>query len=241
VSKQNGNALDVVLIGGSLIEHMEGKELGVTHSRLKRYEDAFITRFSRLGGGKIDGMALGIAGDRCSHLLYRLHNGQQLLSEKFAPKVWWIDIGTQDWKLGASPSSIVAGIMAIVREIRSVHGKAQIVVNSLLPQEGPLNDSIEHVNQLLGCYVHSQSLFDQDEDLRMFLRQDSNNPTRDHRRRLHFFNATNIFVERQNDGSYQINPNLLDPDGNEPNYYGEFEWGEKIVETVLELIHDSDV
>jgi hypothetical protein len=217
---------------------MEGKELGVPHSRLKRYEDAFLTRFSRLGGGMIDGIALGIAGDRCANLLFRLHNGKQLLSPKFAPKVWWIDIGTQDWKSGASPPTIVAGIMAIVREIRSVHSKAQIVVNSLLPQQGPLNDSIQHVNQLLGCYVHSQSLMDQDDHMRMDQPQDSNSAatTNDHHRWLHFFNATNIFMERQHDGSYQVNPSLLVPGGDEPNYYGEFAWGEKIVEKVLELI-----
>jgi hypothetical protein len=230
LKKQNGIALDVVLIGGSLIEHMEGKELGVSHARLKRYEDAFLTRFSRLGGGKIDGMALGITGDRCSHLLYRLHNGKQFLSPKFAPKVWWIDIGTIDWKLGASPPTIVAGIMAIVREIRNVHSKAQIVINSLLPQRDPLNnDSIQRVNQLLGCHVHSQSLLDQNDDLRM----DTNSQSH---RRLHFFNATSIFLQRQSDGSYQVNPSLLVPDGDEPNYYGEFVWGEKIVETVLQLI-----
>ena len=152
--------IDVVLVGDSLVEHMRGKELGQAKSTLKRDQDVFETLFSKQGGGTIEGMALGIGGDRCSHLLYRLqHNGD--LTIAFRPKVWWVVIGTRDWELGVAPESIVAGVISVVTSIRHIHPDATVVINSLLPHDQG-KTSIQQVNQLLGCYVHSQSLIDED-------------------------------------------------------------------------------
>ncbi|CAB9517272.1 Lipolytic protein G-D-S-L family [Seminavis robusta] len=247
MTKRRQRDLDVAIVGGTLVEHMEGKEYGIAHSHLKRFEDAFLTLFTRLGGGHVDGMALGMTGDRSAHVLYRLHHGTQLLTRDFTPKVWWIMIGTLDWELGVSPRSIVAGIMAIVREIRGVHPSAQIVINSLLPRKEPEdNQSIRRINQLLACYVLSQALIDQEEELqhddqqnRIIGNDTSTTKKSHHSRRLHFFNATSVFVSKQEDGTYQPNPSLFLPEGNEPDHLGVFAWGQKIVETVLEIIQQQ--
>ena len=95
--KKNENEYDVALVGGSLIEHMAGKELGQRQTQLKRDEDVFESLFTKQGGGAIEGMALGISQDRISNLLYRLRMGE--LTYTFRPKVWWVAIGTKDWEV----------------------------------------------------------------------------------------------------------------------------------------------
>lgn len=238
--------LDVVLVGDSLVEHMEGKELGSKKSALRRDEDVFETLFTRQGGGSIDGLALGIAGDRCSNVLHRLQNGE--LTYTFGPKVWWIIVGTRDWELGVAPESIVAGIVSIVELIRKIHPEASVVVNSLLPHDQGA-ESIRTVNQMLGCYVHAQSLIDEDimrEQAQLHARQQ--NKTGDdaqhhHQRLLHFFNATNIFVEQKEDGSgYKVNPAYIaGGKGQDPDAHGEWLWGKKIVQTVHQLIRKNNL
>ncbi|CAB9530668.1 Platelet-activating factor acetylhydrolase IB subunit beta [Seminavis robusta] len=141
-------SLDVVLIDDSLVEHMEGKELGKEQTSLRRDHDVFDQLFNKSDGGALDGLALGIGGDRCANLLYRLTNGE--LTKAFNPKVWWIVVGTEDWEFGSTPAAILAGVIAIVNAIRSVHPDTQIVINSLLPHQ--VNDeSIRQVNLMLGC------------------------------------------------------------------------------------------
>lgn len=238
--------LDVVLVGDSLVEHMEGKELGTKKSSLRRDEDVFETLFTRQGGGSIDGLALGIAGDRCSNLLHRLQNGE--LTYSFGPKIWWIIMGTRDWELGVAPVSIVAGIVSIVELIRKIHPEASVVINSLLPHDQGA-ESIRAVNQMLGCYVHAQSLIDEDimrEQATLHARQQ--NKTGDdaehhHKRLLHFFNATNIFVEQKEDGSgYKVNPAYIaSGKDQDPDAHGEWLWGKKIVQTVHQLIRKNNL
>lgn len=224
----------MVLVGGSLVEHMAGKELGQQKTYLKRDQDVFETLFTKQGGGSIEGLALGIGGDRCSHLLYRLRNGE-LIHPTFRPKVWWIVIGTQDWQLGVASESVVAGIISIVQSIRQIHPDAIVVINSLLPHDQS-SHSIEEINRLLGCYVKSQSLIDEDKMRQVERRQNSTTPHH-HKRLLHFFNATNLFMEKGNDGSYKVNPTYVLPGGEDvPDPHGEWLWGKKIVETVEQLL-----
>jgi hypothetical protein len=208
---------------------MAGKDLAKPQTNLKRYEDVFETLFTRQGGGTLEGLPLGIGGDRCSNLLYRLQNGE--LTYAFHPKVWWIIIGSEDWRLGLAPESIVAGIISIVKSIRLIHPDATIVINSLLPRDQS-KTGIQQVNQLLGCYVKSQSLIDEDK-----ARQQNPAPNNHYTRRLHFFNATNIFLERDTDGSYQVNPTLIAPgQDDDPDAHGQFLWGKKMVQTIEQLI-----
>ena len=239
-------ALDVVLVGDSIVEHIQGKEETLTS--LQRDHEVFEKLFTKQGGGFIDGLPLGIAGDRCSNLLYRLERGS-LADPAFAPKVWWILIGTEDWEQGLGPDAIVAGIVATVKAIRSTHGHdAQIVVNSLLPRyDREENQWIQNINERLGCFVKTQMLIDSDLEYQKQQEQlaaagDASTATPGHFRRIqrmHFFNATNVFVERKEDGSYVVNPALLVEDEGTRDAQAEYLWGKKIVETVLHLIEKS--
>ena len=237
--------VDIALIGDSMVEHLQGTELGqLVPEDLARDLDVFDQLFTKQGGGKIDGLALGIGGDRCSNLLYRLQHGE--LTADFTPKVWWIMVGTSDWELGTAPGAIVAGIVHIVQVLRLFHTDAQIVINSLLPRSRlDDNESIQSINERLGCFVKAQSLMDDDQDhtVAQAQQQQQQQQQHHHKRRLHFFNATNIFEERQDDGQFVVNPAFLVPNAEEEyrHAHGEFLWGQKIVENVLQLIeHEKE-
>jgi lysophospholipase L1-like esterase len=53
---------DVVFFGDSITEHWEGTELGTP--AWEGVNLVFREEFTRIGGGRLDGLALGIAGDR---------------------------------------------------------------------------------------------------------------------------------------------------------------------------------
>jgi lysophospholipase L1-like esterase len=82
---------------------------------------------------RYQGLALGAGGDRTSHLLYRLQNGE--LPDSLQPSVLWLFIGTND--LGftwCSPPVVVLGIQRVVQELRWRKPDATIVVQGLLPR-----------------------------------------------------------------------------------------------------------
>lgn len=54
--------LDVAFVGESLVEEMSGRWLGRSIVPLLPIRQAFESRFSRDRGGRLEGVALGIAG-----------------------------------------------------------------------------------------------------------------------------------------------------------------------------------
>lgn len=217
------NNLDVVLIGDSIVEHWEGKDMGISEPTLHRDHEVFEELFTRHGGGQIDGMAHGIGGDRCANLLYRLEHGE--MPDGFNPKVWWLLVGTEDWKQGLDSDAIVAGILKIVATIRAAHPTSHIVVNSILPRgnerrdENPQYAALHDINHRLECYVETQNARAEPK---------AKNP------HLAFFNATGIFLFEDPEVGYFVNPALL-PDYVHPSAQGEEIWGRKIVEQVLKM------
>ena len=219
--------IDIVMVGDSIVEHWEGKDMGILEPTLHRDHEVFEELFTRHGGGKIDGMAHGIGGDRCASLLYRLENGE--MPQNFNPKVWWILIGTQDWKAGIQSDAIVSGIAKIALAIRKIHPHSHIVINSILPRGNeerygnPHYESLHDINHKVNCFVGS-------ENARR--KADTSIPE------LTFFNATDIFLFRDPEVGYFVNSALL-PDYVHPSAQGEEIWGRKIVKEVLHLTsHD---
>jgi lysophospholipase L1-like esterase len=231
-SQEAQSNVDVVLIGDSIVEHWEGKDMGINEASLHPDHEVFEELFSKKGGGQIDGMAHGIGGDRCSNLLWRLQNGEMPLN--FEPKVWWILIGTEDWRVGVGSEAIVAGIVNIVTTIRQAHPTTHIVINSILPRgnekrnENPHYAALFDINRRLACFVdsenarHQAAAMAQDQDAALV-------PVP-----LTFFNATSIFLFLDPEVGYFVNPALL-PDYVHPSAQGETIWGEKIVEMILNL------
>jgi lysophospholipase L1-like esterase len=223
--------VDVVLIGDSIVEHWEGKDMGINEPALHRDHEVFEELFSKKGGGEIEGMAHGIGGDRCSNLLWRLQNGEMPLN--FEPKVWWVLIGTEDWRVGVGSEAIVAGIVNIVMTIRQAHPTAHVVVNSILPRgnekrnDNPHYAALFDINRRLACFVDSENARHQAADTS----QDQHAPLP---APLTFFNATSIFLFLDPEVGYFVNAALL-PDYVHPSAQGEEIWGEKIVEMVLNL------
>ena len=54
----------------------------------------FDSHFHKASGAKIEGVALGIAGDTAPNVLWRLMHGE--MPDFFAPKVWWLSLGNND-------------------------------------------------------------------------------------------------------------------------------------------------
>jgi len=203
---------DVALIGDSIIEHFNGHDLGYAGGKWKANQKVFDKLFTRQNGGKVDGVALGIGGDRIQNLLYRLQNGEA--PAQFHPKVWWILIGTNDLVDHCNADTIAVGNFRIVEEIRKAHPGAMIVLNSILPRSenpngmGPYSDIIQEANLKMECYANTAS-------------------------NVEFFNATDLFT-LHNKGKSFVNPALM-KDQVHPNAEGTRIWGEAIANRVVEL------
>ena len=81
----------------------------------------------------LKGLALGIAGDKTTNLLYRLQEGGELPDE-LQSKVYWLLIGTNDLSQNCSEDIVILGILSVVQEIRSKKPNSIVVINGLLPR-----------------------------------------------------------------------------------------------------------
>jgi beta-glucosidase len=164
--------------------------------------------------GDVHGLALGLAGDRCPQLLYRLKWGE--MPDSLQPKVWWLLIGTNDLADHCSQEAILIGTIEIVMEIRQKRPDATIVVNGILPRPGnPLGvlntgkqlwKKIEYINDRMSCFTEGMS-------------------------GVEFFNATDLFLT--SDGILDVTTmfDLLHPNGK-----GADLWGRAIVQKVKEIL-----
>ena len=62
--KQHEGPYDVVLLGDSITEHWIGADLGTYLDHWAPINDVFEAHFNKEAGGMVDGLALGIGGDR---------------------------------------------------------------------------------------------------------------------------------------------------------------------------------
>jgi lysophospholipase L1-like esterase len=202
---------DVVMVGDSITEHWVGTDLGeVTHEAMSVHR-VFTKLFEQ---GDVRGLALGLAGDRCPQLLYRLKWGE--MPESLQPKVWWLLIGTNDLSDHCSQEAILIGTIEIVMEIRRKRPDATIVVNGILPRPGnPLGvlnagkqlwKKIENINDRMKCFTEGM-------------------------RGVEFFNATDLFLT--SDGIVDVTTmfDLLHPNGK-----GADIWGRAILQKVKEIL-----
>jgi lysophospholipase L1-like esterase len=204
---------DVVLLGDSITEHWQGTSMG----RMK-YPDihkVYQSLFRDKPKNGITGLALGISGDRCPQVLYRLQNGEMPTS--LGPRVWWLLIGTNDLESGeCTPESVLVGIINLVKEISTHNPETIVVINSILPRSGDgsgklfgnLWNDIVWINERMECYVQAVD-------------------------RVEFYNATSLFLK--NDDQQYINETLM-PDMLHPSAGGSQVWGTEIVKRVKELV-----
>lgn len=239
--EQNINRhLDVVLLGDSIIEHWLGTTFATPSPRFAENKQVYEKLFqqgsssstsssSTTKSNSVQGLALGIAGDRCSQLLYRLQNGemgsnitgQQQEQELLEPSVWWILIGTNDFGTGdmCNDDSIVAGNIRIFQQIRQQRPNATIVIQSLLPV---LNNKMNNGDNGDG----QSSSGDQQLEPRLWdwysninERLECFTTSSPYQHNLHFYNATPLFF---NSDQRTVNKSLL-PDGVHPTGKGKVE------------------
>lgn len=147
VDEQRGKPrppIDVAFIGESVVEAMDGRWLGKkvvrAISRNSEGEDhkrpdigkVFEKLFNKENGGPLEGVALGIAGDSCANVLWRIQHDE--MPYDFNPKVFWLVLGMNDLtRMQCSEEIVVLGILRVAEEIRLRKPDAKIVINSLLP------------------------------------------------------------------------------------------------------------
>ena len=202
--------LDVVFFGDSITEHWLGTDLGSPIGRYKEIIPVY-EAFFRNESAPLHGLALGIGGDRCGNLLYRIIAGE--MPDELQPKIFWLLIGTNDFGGDkCSEDAITAGNLGIAQAILKAKPNARIVLNSILPRGRRKLDTdrfphIRAINQHLECFANAND-------------------------RVHFFNATDYFTTA--DGQF-LNMTLMS-DYVHPGGLGSEIWAQGITDFALDLI-----
>lgn len=244
--KNTTTAPDVVLLGDSITEHWQGTSMG--RNKYPEIHQVYQDLFQNKQETGIEGLALGISGDRvstilhaqctlvplllllthfpsslyitnkCPQVLYRLQHGEQDIQ----PQVWWLLVGTNDLVSGGcSVEAVLIGILNLLHEIRSRDSNAVLVVNSILPRE-LLGESSGELLQDDNVFLWKNVSW-VNERLACFVQGQE---------RMEFFNATSIFLNKNLDHS--INQTLM-PDRLHPSAEGSRVWGSEIAKRVKEL------
>lgn len=220
-----GSPLDLVLYGDSIIERMNGRVFGKLEDNIKDQLAVTKEMFTKEGGGQIEALPLGIAGEEIHTLMYRLQNGE--MPDELTPGAWWLMIGTNDVvKNNCNADSVVAGIITVAEEIlrkdeiNRQYDASHVVINSLFPRlqlyEDPLWPTIQDINRRLECYAQTTL-------------------------GMEFFNATELFVKTDAaTGKSEVDTNMFLSDGIHLTATGTRIWEQAIVEKTKYLVeHNS--
>jgi len=141
ITHDKQNPIDIVFLGDSITEEWNGRWHGKTQDELgedfqktdlNEIHQIFTSKFQKDTGASLDAIALGIAGDTCPNLLWRIQNGE--LPQELNPKMFWLLIGTNDLTYECSEEVILIGILRIVQELLDRKSDSLIVINGILPR-----------------------------------------------------------------------------------------------------------
>lgn len=146
--------LDVVFLGENIVESWAGRSIGINTAGMKPMEEVFNSYFHKeggegtssniKGGGKFNGLPLGIAGDTSPNVLWRILHGE--IPYYLNPKVWWIVIGTNDLAIKqCSEEVVLLGILRVIEEIQANRPNAKIVVNSIIPMTDDIKGRVPDI------------------------------------------------------------------------------------------------
>jgi len=228
------DGVDVVFYGDSITEGWKGTSYGFANGRKDNNYAVFKSQFTLDGGGKFEGIPMGISGDRSPDLLWRLINGGEL-PQSLSPAVYWLLIGTNDmgWAW-CSPEVTLIGILRVVEELRAKKPGAFIVINGLLPRSFDSKGYLNRKNKI--GIKHSTknppALWKDIQAINAQLEEYSN--THDN---VIYFYAGDLFMidSLASDESLQLDKNLMN-DYLHPSAIGYKLWGDRIVEKLEELI-----
>lgn len=241
--------LDVMLFGDSITHNwVYGYDANITHW----YEYYFNSSQAEL-----QGISMGIGGDRTEHLLYRLQNGE--LPHNISVPIIWVLIGTNNFKGACSVESIFTGVLGVIKEILSRPFVKHVVVNSILPRDGKpkvidqgstnLLDPTDSTNMSIHYLLDSDLIWQMTQKINRELEQYVNRH-KDKRSSkeaaLEFFDATSIFsfshstdhgsnVTLRNGTMFQFDPSTP-PNHVHPGAVGYEMWGRAMVKRMKELL-----
>lgn len=226
----NAFGVDVVFLGDSIIEGWRGMSFGLPVASKRPNAAVFDTLFSERRGADFQGLALGIAGDKTSNLLWRMQNNE--IPDTLHPSIWWIEIGTNDFLRDnyCSPEVVLMGIKRVVEEMRKQRPGSFIVVNSLLPRSDADDGSLLNSNGKISVW---QGILEVNRGLRNYCETFRN---------VVYFDATSIFLRQKPktvgvDGQYI--PQSLMADYLHPTAEGYKKWGDEIVASIHKLMDAS--
>ncbi len=156
--------------------------------------------------------------------------------------MFWVLIGTNDFAHSECPDDAVyMGIIGVVEYIQQQRPGSIIVVNSLLPRrDETLVDEVKFydankipdVNEV-PQYKIWKSIKNVNQKLRQYCEQNKRN------KKTYFFDATNIFLKKDDSGVEYIPRNLM-WDFLHPSVAGYRAWAEKITDLLSEVIEEND-
>jgi len=232
-AKDRKKEIDVVFFGDSITEGWKGTSYGFEVGRKKDNPAEYESLFTLDGGGKYEGLVLGISGDTSTNLLWRMQNGE--LPSALNPSVFWILIGTNDMGVDwCSPEATLIGILRVVEELRAKKPGSTIVINGLLPRSFDRKHGFvaRKRTRVIDSKPNPPALWHDilviNGQLREFSMQHEG---------VEYFDASNIFLidETLPVNKLQIDVNLMG-DYLHPTAKGYQVWGEKIVDKLDQLI-----
>jgi hypothetical protein len=110
--------------------------------------------------------AFSIYSKQVGHLLYRLQEDERIL-DNLDPKIWWIQIGSNDvGEDHCSSESIAWATQPLVQAIKTRHPDAKIVLNSIIPSQqwntssnDETRQSLNQANEFLRCFAKDSDDF----------------------------------------------------------------------------------
>jgi lysophospholipase L1-like esterase len=198
---ENPEGVDVIFLGDSNTEARVGTFKGLEGEGnlaevLTKSKRKFDKLFQKKSGGEFNGLALGIAGDSSPNLLWRI---QQNEFRDLEPKVWWINIGSNDLlSTRCSEEITIMGILRVVEELMARNDGASIVINSILPVAVKASMSLE------GKYIHNKywySINQVNQNLQKFAKKHPG---------VKFFDAKDILTEFKGHNLYMKKEMFVD-------------------------------
>jgi len=190
LEKAQGGNVDFVMIGDSIIHAWEthGKRVWTQYYKPRK------------------ALNLGFSGDRTEHVLWRIQHGEV---DHISPKVVVLLIGTNNTAGNDSAKETVAGINAIVKELKSRLPHSRILLLAIFPRgekpNTPLRKKNDAVNREIAKLADQKQLF--------------------------FLNINNRFFNKQKQLPSEIMPDFL-----HPNERGYRIWAEAMEPTLKRLL-----
>jgi lysophospholipase L1-like esterase len=223
--KSGDSGLDIVFLGDDVIEQLSGTiNLGVKDA--DGMEAYFEHKFTKKGGGKLEGLALGSTGDIGPNLLWHLQNG--ILDAKLNPKVWFIMVGGNDlFNSKCTDRFVLANTLNVVKELYNHQPDAEFIIHGILPRVDSPDGKSGKTGQLGNYWNRAQDI---NLEIKRFTRKG---------RRLHYINGGPKFTKDHGQGIKGrkfIDLNLM-TNGITPTTEGMKSWGDFIEKKVLEILN----